>query len=88
MAKKKFENVYIFLTSFIKSKIRGGNFMLNKKLFQMQDRGMVIEIKLLYYTQSMPTTVLSNVYILINLMNKARYQAIDIIPNNNAKFNF
>lgn len=35
MARKKFQNVYIFLTSYTSSKIRSENLVSGKKLFQM-----------------------------------------------------
>lgn len=73
MAKEKFQDVYFFLASHTQSKIWDGNFVSDKKLFEVQDRGIVTRPEVLYYTKSMPTAILSNVCIPIGLVNKAIY---------------
>lgn len=70
-------------------KIRGKNLILGKKLFQIQDKSNVTRPRLLYYINNIPIAVFSNIYIFIDLVNyKARYQAIDIIQDNNNISNF
>lgn len=73
IARKKFDNIYIFLLSHIRSKIRSKNLVFGKKLFQVQDKNIVIWPELLYYTKNMPTTMFSNIYTSISLVNEARY---------------
>ena len=73
MAIKKFNNIYIFLVSHIRSKIRDRNLVFGKKLFQMQDENITIRLGLLYYTKNMLIIMFNNIYIFINLVNKARY---------------
>lgn len=73
IAKEKSQDVYIFPISHTRSKIRVENFMLGKKLFKMQNKGTIVRSRLLYYTKSMPIAVFDNIYILINLVNRARY---------------
>ena len=80
--------MYICPTSHIKSKIKGKNLLSSKKLFRVQDGGIVTGLKLLYYTENMLTTMLSNVCTLFGLVNGTRYQAIRIVPNDNGMFNF
>lgn len=62
--------------------------MSGKKLFWVQDRGTVTRLGLLYYTESMPTALLSNVCTLFGLVNGTRYQVIGIVPDDNGMFNF
>lgn len=88
MARKKSQNVYIFSASHIWSNVRGGNFMSGKKLFHVQDRSTVTRPELLYYTKGLLTTILSNVCRSISLVNEARYQAVDIVPDENSMSNF
>lgn len=54
----------------------------------MQDESTITEPRLLYYTQGMLTTILNNIYTPIGLVNGARYQAINIVPNENNMSNF
>lgn len=65
------------------SKARSKNLVSSKKLFQLQDQNIVTRRKLLYYTKDISTTMLNSVSTSINLINKARYQTVDIILNNN-----
>ena len=88
IAREKSQNVYIFLASHTRSKIRGGNLVSGKKLFQVQDRGTVIGPGLLYYTEGMPIAILSNVCTSLGLINRARYQAVGIVPDDSGMFNF
>ena len=88
MAREKSQNVYIFPESHTRSKIRGGNLVSGKKLFQVQDGGTVTGLGLLYYIEGIPTVVLSNVYTPLDLMNRARYQAVNIVSDDNSMFNF
>ena len=88
MAREKSQDVYIFPASHTRSKIRGGNLVSGKKLFRVQDGGTITGPGLLYYTEGMPTAVLSNVCTLLGLVNRARYQAIGIVPDDNGMFNF
>lgn len=53
----------------------------------MQDKGTITWPKLPYYTKSMPTTMLSNIYIPIGLVNEARYQVVGIILDENSMSN-
>ena len=85
--KEKSQDVYIFPASYIRSKTRNGNLVTSKKLFPVQDRGVVIGPGLLYYTKGMPTAMLSNVYTPISLMNRARYISVSIVLNDDNMFN-
>ena len=54
----------------------------------MQDGDTITGPGLLYYTESMPTTVFNNVCTPLGLVNGTRYQAVGIIPDDNDMFNF
>lgn len=41
LAKKKSQDVYIFSISYTRSKTSNRNFMISKKLFQVQDEGTI-----------------------------------------------
>lgn len=64
-----------------------GIFVTSKKLFQMQDGGIVTRLRLLYYTKDIPTAVFSNVCTPISLVNGARYIFVCIVPDDNSIFN-
>lgn len=83
MARKISQDVYIFLASYIRIKIRGRNSILGKKLFKMQDKDIVTRLKLLYYTKNFFIVILNNLYTSIGLVNRAKYQAINIVSDNN-----
>ncbi len=86
-AKEKSQDVYIFPASHTRSKTRNENLVTSKKLFQVQDGGAVTGPGLLYYTEGMPTAVLSNVCTPIGLVNGARYISVGIIPDDDGMFN-
>lgn len=88
MTREKSKDIYIFLTSHTRSKIIDGNLISGKKLFQVQDRCTVTRLGLLYYIKSILTTVFNNIYTLIDLVNKAKYKAIDISSDKNSISNF
>ena len=54
----------------------------------MQDGDIVTGLGLLYYTEGMPTAILSNICTPLALVNGARYQVIGIVLNDNGMFNF
>lgn len=54
----------------------------------MQDKGTITKSGLLYNTKSMLIAILSNMCISINLVNKIRYQAVNIISDKNSMSNF
>lgn len=54
----------------------------------MQHKRIIIRPKLLYYIKNMLIAICTNIYILINFVNEARYQALNIILNKNVMFNF
>lgn len=49
----------------------------------MYDKKTVTRPGSLYYTKSMSIIVFSNIYTPIGLINRAKYQAVDIILDNN-----
>lgn len=57
-------------------------------MFEVQDRGIVTRLGLLYYTKDMFTVMFSNICIFISLVNEAKYQAVDIILNENGISHF
>ena len=61
--------------------------MTSEKLFQVQNRSAVTGPRLLYYTKSMPTTMLSNIYTPIDLVNRTKYISINIVPEDDGIFN-
>ncbi len=85
-AKEKSQDVYIFPVSYTRSITRNENLVTSKKLFQVQDGGAVAGPGLLYYTKGMPIAILSNVCILISLVNKARYISIGIVLDDDDMF--
>ena len=86
-AKEKFQNVYIFPASHTRSKTRNKNLVISKKLFQVQDGGVVTRPGLLYYTKGISIVVFSNICIPISLENGARYISIGIVLDDNGIFN-
>lgn len=62
--------------------------MLSKKLFQLKNRGIIIRLELLYYLKNIPIAMLNNMCILIGLINRAEYQAVDIVLDENSMSNF
>ena len=63
------------------------NFVTSKKLFQVQNRGVITRLELLYYTKSMLTAMINNVYIIIGLVNRAKYIFVNIVLNDDSMFN-
>lgn len=54
----------------------------------MQDGNTVTRPRLLNYTKSMLTAMLSNIYTSISLINGVRYQTVGIISDENGMSNF
>ena len=53
----------------------------------MQDRSTITRPGLLYYTESMPIAVFSNVCIPIGSVNGARYISVGIVPDDDSMLN-
>lgn len=87
LAKEESYNVYIFPTSYTRSKTRNKNLVRSKKQFNMQNRGTVLGLGLLYYTESILIAMLSNICFPISLINEARYIFEGIIPDDDNIFN-
>lgn len=87
LAKKKSQDVYIFSASHIRSKTRNKNLVTSKKIFQVPDGGAITRLGLLFYTKSIPITILSNVYTSLGLVNRVRYISVSIVLDHDSIFN-
>lgn len=83
MAREKFQDIYIFLAFYIRSKTKNENLLSNKKICQVQDRRAVTRPRLLYYTKDISTIVLSNICTSISVVNRVRYLVVGIVLDNN-----
>lgn len=73
---------------YTRSNSRDEGLIISKKLFYIQDKNVLIELKLLYYIKSIPIAMCNNIYTPIGLMNRIRYISMGIVSDDNDIFYF